>query len=67
MTDRTGIVYIENDIELSGPIEQGMLYDKTKQNNDVIDRTVGFYVENEIDLLWLIGLGAICHENVTGQ
>ena len=39
MTDRTVIVYIENDIELSGPIEQGTLYDKTKQNNDVINRT----------------------------
>ena len=39
MADRTVIVYIENDIELSGPIEQGTLYDKTKQNNDVINRT----------------------------
>ena len=40
---------------------------KTKQDNDMIDRTSGVYVENNIELSWLIGLGAVCDKNQIGQ
>ena len=39
---------------------------KTRQNNDVIDRTGIIHTENENEL-WSIGLGAIYDENQTGQ
>ena len=35
MTDHIGLVHIENDIELSEPIKLGVVYDETRQNNDV--------------------------------
>ena len=31
---------------------------KTRQDNDVTNRTGAVYVENDIELSWLIGLGA---------
>ena len=32
---------------------------KTRHNNDMTDCIGAVYTENEIDLLWMIGLGAI--------
>ena len=32
---------------------------KTRHNNDMTDCIGAVYAENEIDLLWTIGLGAI--------
>ena len=40
---------------------------KPKQNNDMTNRIGAFYVENEIELLWSIGRGAVCVENQTWQ
>ena len=31
MTDHIGLVYVENDIELLGPIGPGVVYDETKR------------------------------------
>ena len=36
---------------------------KTKQNNDMIDHIDLFYAKTEIELLWLILLGAVCEKN----
>ena len=40
---------------------------KIRQVNDVIDCTSAIYIENEIELSWPIGLGAICDENQIRQ
>ena len=36
---------------------------KTKQNNDVTDCICVVYVDNEIELLWLVKLGAVYDRN----
>ena len=36
---------------------------KTRQDNDVTDRTGVIYVKNDIRLLWPIGAGSICDKN----
>ena len=36
---------------------------KTKMHNDMTDHTSEVYVENDIELLWLIGSGANYDEN----
>ena len=38
---------------------------KSRQDNDVTDGTCATYTKNEIELLWQIGLGAVCDENQT--
>ena len=40
---------------------------ETRQDNDIIDPIATIYDENEIELSWLIGLGADYDENQTGQ
>ena len=40
---------------------------ETRQDNDIIDPIATIYDENEIELSWLIGLGADYDENLTGQ
>ena len=40
---------------------------KVIQDNDMTDRTSAVYIENEIELSWLIGLGAVYDENQIGQ
>ena len=40
---------------------------KTRQDNDVIDYTSLVYTKKETELLWPIGLGAICGENQIRQ
>lgn len=40
---------------------------KTTQYNDVTDPTNVVYAEDEIELSWLIGKGAICKENQIGK
>ena len=37
VTNRIGLVYAKNNIELSGPIEPSVVYDETIQDNDVTD------------------------------
>ena len=49
------LVYAEIESELSGFVWLSPVGDKTRQDNDVIDRTGAFFFENDIDLLWLIG------------
>ena len=36
---------------------------KTKYDNYVTNHTDVVYIENEIELLWSIGPGMVCHEN----
>lgn len=50
VTYRIGLVYTENDIELFRPIGLGVVCDKTKQDNDMINLTCATYVENETKL-----------------
>ena len=40
---------------------------ETRQDNDIIDLIATIYDENEIELSWLIGLGADYDENQIGQ
>ena len=40
---------------------------KTKQKNDVTDHIGAFYVENNIEISWPIGLGVVCDKNQIGQ
>ena len=40
---------------------------KTRQDNDVTDHIGAFYVENNIEILWPIGLGVVCDKNQIGQ
>ena len=37
MTHRIGLVYVKNDIELSGPIRSSVVNDETIQDNDLSD------------------------------
>ena len=40
---------------------------KTTQDNNVINHLGAFYIENNIELSWLIGFGAIYDENQIRQ
>ena len=40
---------------------------KTKQDNDMTNHISAVYVENDTELSWPIGLGAVCEENQIGQ
>ena len=40
---------------------------KTKQDNDMTNYISAVYVENDTELSWPIGLGAVCEENQIGQ
>ena len=40
---------------------------KVIQDNDMTDRTSAVYIENEIELSWLIGPGAVYDKNQVGQ
>ena len=50
MSYHIGLVYAENDIKLSGPIEPCAVCGKTKQDNDVTDNIGVVYMENDIEL-----------------
>ena len=65
--NRIGLVYIKNDPELLRPIILGVVYDKTRQDNEVTDLPHTVYAENETKLSWLIIPGAVYHENQIGQ
>ena len=62
VTDRIGLVYVENNIEFSEPIIQGAICDETKQDNDVIDHIGLVYNQNGTELSEPIGSGAIYDE-----
>ena len=53
------MVFVETKIELSRLFDWVQSVIKTRQDNDVTDRTGSFFVENDIELLWLIKLIAI--------
>ena len=40
---------------------------KIRLDNNMIDHTGEFYVENDIEMAWLIGPGVVCDENKTWQ
>ena len=62
MTNRIGLVYVENDTRLLGPIGLGVVCDKTRQENDVTDLPCVSYTENETEVPWLIGFSVVYHE-----
>ena len=51
MTDCIGLVYVENNTELSGPIGPGVVSAKIRQDNDVTNLPCVVYIENKIELL----------------
>ena len=59
MIDCIGVVYVETELELSGPIKPSVVcyrsnrvqsMTKTRQDNDMVDPTRVAYVENKIEL-----------------
>lgn len=67
MTDRTGTVYVENEIELSWPIGSGVVYDEKQQENNVIDHNGEVYTKNDIEVSWSIWSSVDCDKNKIGQ
>ena len=63
MTHHVGVLYIENDTELSWLIGSGVDCDETKLNNYVIDLTDVVYKKIEIELSSLIELGMVYDKN----
>lgn len=51
VTNRIGLVYVENNNELLRPIRPGVVYSKTRWDNDVTDLPNLVYVENKTELL----------------
>ena len=45
MIDHIGLVYVENNIELSGPIKLYAICDRNRQDNDVINLPHVAYIE----------------------
>ena len=65
--DYIGVIYDENEIELSNQSNRLWYVTKTKNDDNMIDWTGALNIENESELSWSIGLGAVCYENQTGQ
>lgn len=57
--NRTGAVYIENDIELWWPIELGVDCDKNNIGQRRVDSTNVVHAEHKTELSWLIKLDSI--------
>ena len=47
MIDHIGLVYIKNNIELSGLIILGTVYEESKEDNDVTNCASAIYTEKE--------------------
>ena len=47
MTDCISLLYTENDNELPGHIKPGVVYDKSRYDNDVTDLTCVVYAEKQ--------------------
>lgn len=47
VTYRIGLAYAENNTELSRPIRPSVVYDETRQNNDVTNLPDEVYAENK--------------------
>lgn len=62
MIKQIGVVYVKNDIKLSCPMRSGVIFNKDK-TSDMTNHTSTIYVENDIELLWLIKLGVDCEKN----
>ena len=58
-----GLVYAENKTELSWLIWQGMVYMRTRHDNDMTNHIGAIYVEILTKLSWSIGQDAVNHEN----
>ena len=67
MTERTVVIYIENNIKLSWLIGSGAIYDKNQIGNRMPDYTNAIYVKNDSELLWMIGSSTDYDENKIGQ
>ena len=65
MTKHIGVVYIENDIELSWAIDRVQSVTKTRQDNDMTEQIDVVYVKNDIELSWLMRLGVVFDEDKT--
>lgn len=67
MTDHIGLVYTENDIKLSGPIQTSAVYEESKKGNVLTDCACIVCTKNETTMLWPIGSSVVYHENQTRQ
>ena len=67
MTDHIGQVYAKTEIELSGHIWSGAVYDEKQigKRHDRLYRCV--YVENKTQLSWSIRPGAVKDKNLIRQ
>ena len=62
VTKHISLVYPETETKLSGLIWLGLIYDETRQDNDLTDHTDKIFSENEIELFWQIGPHVFCEE-----
>ena len=67
VTDRTRVVYAENETKLLWLIKPGVDYDENQIGQWHDDYTNVVYVENKTVLSWPIELGAVCDKNKTRQ
>lgn len=67
MIDHIGLVYIENDTELSRPIRLGVVYEESREDDNFINCASAIYIENETTMSRPIEPGAIYHGNQIGQ
>lgn len=67
MTDRKGVISAEYEIELHDQSNSVQSMMKTRQGNDITDRKVLLYIENETKPLWLIRWGMVYDEDQTGS
>lgn len=51
MTDHIGLVYTENDIKLSRPIETSVVYEESKEGNVLTDCACIVCTKNETTML----------------
>lgn len=66
MIDRTGVISTKYDTELSSLIRLCAVYDKIRQDNDIIDHTILLYIVKEAELSCLIRQGTVYDEDQTG-
>lgn len=63
MTDHISMIYIKMKMSYHDRFDLETSVMKTRQTNNVIERTSVVYNENDIELLWSIGLGVIYDQN----
>lgn len=63
VTNRTCVVYVENNTNYHDWLDQVLIIIKTRLENDVTGHIDVVYAKNKIDLSWLIGPSMVSNEN----